>query len=164
MNLAFRLGFPRCRMQAVRSCSRFLLLVTLTLPAVGCRGCQVNPTAPDSREVDAAIREAIGEIYVKAGGPRVVASAVGAAAPPGGLGGLSALSMEIAFREYVERELSRDRDVGSAASFVGVAAASDGSGLLSVLVAMVAQAHRSDFSGKSWRLPSMFEAQDPKQQ
>jgi hypothetical protein len=101
-----------------------------------------------------------GQVYLQFLGPSVVTSAVGAAAPPGGLGGLSALGTEMAWRELLQRQGDRPHKVAAIAGAVGAAAPPGGWVGLSILGAMAARGDQAELLGKPRRLPSLFEAQD----
>ncbi len=105
--------------------------------------------------------ELVGQVYLGFGGPQVVASAVGAAAPPGGWGGLSALCTEMAWRELAERQPDRPDNLAAIAGAVGAAAPPGGWGGLFLLGAMAAQGDRGELLGKHWHLPPLFDVQDP---
>ena len=145
-------------MTPIRTFSRFLLLATLALPAIGCDGCHFTPSEPVSK---AALRELVGQLLMESEGPVIIASALGAAAPPGGMSGMSALSTEIAWRESCRKLVDHDDNVASAASVVGTAAAPGGWGGLNTLVALVARVDQSERVAKSWHMPSLFELTDP---
>ncbi len=104
------------------------------------------------------MREALGQVCLQVYGPVVVASAVGgAAAPPAGLGGLSALGMDMAWRGL----LNRPDNLAAAAGAVGAAAPPGSWGGVSILSVMAVQGDRGELVGSHWRLPSLFEVQDP---
>lgn len=106
------------------------------------------------------------QAYLRAIGPRVIATGVGMAAPPGGFGAVSVLSAEAAWREVWWRAVNRlfnerqETATANAAGVIGVAAALGGCGGLSVLATAVAQdAHAEQFPTMP-RPPSLFEVHD----
>jgi hypothetical protein len=143
-------------MKSLRRPARALLLAALTLPAVGCGGCQVNIGNQLVSALDAEMRKVVGEMYLQGFGPQCVAGAVGAAAPPGGLGGLSGLCMEMAGRDVVERELNRPGDLQAVAGAVGAAAAPGPAGGWSAVAMLDARWDQGKLPTYRWQIPSVF--------
>jgi hypothetical protein len=99
-------------------------------------------------------------IYLYIVGPGVLASAVGTAASPGGWGGFSVFTTEIAWRAFIQtamnQQANESRHAANAASMIGMAAVP---GALSSLATAVAhEAHAEQFPIVQ-PLPSLFEIQ-----
>ena len=138
--------------------TRYLLIVVLVLPAAGCGGCRVTVEKPDWDDLGQEFQK---QIYLQMLGPTVLTSAVGAAAPPGGAGGLSAIGTELAWRSWYEQMTEPSVVPADVASAVGAAAPPGGCGGLAALTSLVGQdAHRKAHKKP---VPSLFEVQHPHQ-
>lgn len=145
----------------MRRLGRLAALAVLALSLTGCRGCVPVWTQAES---DAFVRRLMEQAYLRACGPRVIATGVGMAAPPGSFAAVSVLSAEAAWRELLWRGMSRlgneRQETANAAGVIGVAAPVGGCGGLSVLTtAVVQQAHAEQFPAMP-RLRCLFEIDD----
>ena len=160
--VAGRMSNQGACMRSAYAGTRFLLAAALVLSITGCGGCQ--PTIKieintNARDWDAGTRQIVGQIYTQLVGPQVVASAVGAAAPPGVYGPLYSLSTEMAWRQSREREINRPSNATAAAGLIGASAPSGWMGMV-ILAAMPSPERVGEQFGDRWRLPSLFAADE----
>ncbi len=145
-------------MRSALAFARYPLLAVLALPAAGCGGCTFISETPDWEDVAQEFQE---QLALQVIGPIVLTSGVGAAAPPGGGSGLSAIEMELAWRSRLGQQAEPPCDPAAAASAVGAAAAPGACGGLSAVGALVGRGAQCGALRKPLRLPSLFEVQQP---
>jgi hypothetical protein len=131
---------------------RCAVLAAVALSLTGCRGCVIDLAA-----VDALTRTFHEQIYLYGVGPTIIAGAIGTAATPGGWGGVSVMSTELAWREWFWTGTNRlANEPRNAGSVIGMAAMPGG--LYSVATAVGLDAHVVQFPTVQ-ALPCLFEIQ-----
>lgn len=147
-------------MKPALASARYLLFAVLALPTAGCGGCTGIVETPDW---DDWAQESGKQLCLQSFGPAILTSALGAAAPPGGAGGLNAIGTELAWRSCFEQQAKPLCDPAVIASAVGAAAPPGGCGGLTAVSALVGQDAHREAIGKPLHLPSLFEVQQPHQ-
>jgi hypothetical protein len=140
--------------------TRYLLMAVLALPAAGCGGCTVTDETPDWEDWGQEFRN---QLYLQWLGPAALTSAVGAAAPPGRMGGLNAIAMELAWRSCLQPPAEVSADAASVASVVGAAAPAGACGGLPAASALLSRDAQREALVKRLRAPSLFEVRQPHQ-
>jgi hypothetical protein len=149
-------------MTCFRKYARVVFIVAIVLSIPGCPGCV--PTLNDVQWTEFQ-RQILVQGYLQGCGPRVMASAVGATAPPCGHGSITLLSTEVAYRQYCQDGfdhffVDQKVEVVSSASLAGAASVPSGCVWLSLAATAGAQ---KEPARRIWstRLPSLFETNDP---